>query len=147
VGIVSQGGQHFGGGSGRFGGAGEGGLGKIVAELGVPGLVLVGWMVVALFVYLRQLVVKVARLDNPIVPLFLGLVAFLAANVPLFIVATQIFGDLFVLLILGWVFGFAIAASEVVLSVAAGRTQLAGGAATSSDTSSRHSISKSRISW
>jgi len=32
--------------------------------------------------------------------LFLGLVAFLAANVPLFIVATQIFGDLFVLLIL-----------------------------------------------
>lgn len=115
VGVASQGGQHFGGGSQRFGGAGEGGLGKIVAELGVPGLVLIVWIIGAILIYLRRLVTQVSRLDNPIVPFFFGLVAFLAANVPVFIVATQIFGDLFVLLILGWVFGFSIAASEVAL--------------------------------
>ena len=146
VGVASQGGQHFGGGAGRFGGAGEGGLGKIVAELGVPGLVLVAWIIGAILVYLRQLVISVARLDNPIVPFSLGLVAFLAANVPVFIVATQIFGDLFVLLVLGWIFGFAIAASEIVLSVEAGRAPRPGSVAISSGMSAGNSVSKSRIS-
>jgi len=121
IGVASQGGQHFGGGAVRFGGAGEGGLGKIVAELGVPGLVLVFWIVGALLLHLGRLIPVVARLDNPIVPFFLGLVAFLGANIPLFIVATQIFGDLFVLLILGWIFGFSVAISDVALTVNAGR--------------------------
>ncbi|MCZ6675190.1 MAG: hypothetical protein O7C75_19825 [Verrucomicrobia bacterium] len=121
LGVASQGGQHFGGGADRYGGAGEGGLGKIVAELGVPGLVLVFWIVGALLFYLGRLIPEIARLDDPIVPFFLGVVAFLGANIPLFIVATQIFGDLFVLLILGWIFGFSMAISEVVLSVNARR--------------------------
>jgi hypothetical protein len=96
-------------------------LGKIVAELGVPGLVLVFWIVGALLLHLGRLIPAVARLDNPIVPFFLGLVAFLGANIPLFIVATQIFGDLFVLLILGWIFGFSMAISDVALTANAGR--------------------------
>jgi hypothetical protein len=121
LGVASQGGQHFGGGADRFGGAGEGGLGKIAAEMGVPGLVLVLWILGALLLYLGRLIPEVARLDNPIVPFFLGFVAFLGANIPLFIVATQIFGDLFVLLILGWIFGFSMAISEVVLTVNASR--------------------------
>jgi hypothetical protein len=147
VGVASQGGQHFGGGASRFGGAGEGGLGKIVAELGVPGLVLIVWIVGALFLYVRELVAKVARLNNPIVPLFLGLIAFLAANVPLFIVATQIFGDPFVLLILGWMLGFAIAASEIVLSVEAGSAQRPKGISYTDSIAFKHSLSKSRITW
>jgi hypothetical protein len=147
VGVASQGGQHFGGGSDRFGGAGEGGLGKIVAELGVPGLALVVWIIGAILVYLRRLVLQVTRLDNPIVPFFLGLVAFLAANVPLFIVATQIFGDPFVLLILGWVFGFAIAASEVALRMGSVETRQYDYGTASSGMRFKHSISKSRISW
>ena len=121
IGVASQGGRHFGGGASRFGGAGEGGLGKIVAELGIPGLLLVFWIVGALVLYLGRLIPKVARLDHPIVPFLLGLVAFLGANIPIFIVATQIFGDLFVLLILGWIFGFSMAISEVVLTVNVGR--------------------------
>jgi hypothetical protein len=121
IGVASQGGQHFGGGAARFGGAGEGGLGKIVAELGVPGLMLVFWIIGALLLYLARLIPEVARLDSPIVPLFLGFVSFLGANVPVFIVATQVFGDLFVLLILGWVFGFSMAMSEVVLAANANR--------------------------
>jgi len=38
-----------------------------------------------------------------------GLVAFLAANGAAFSVATQAFGDLFVLLTLGWTLGFLLA--------------------------------------
>lgn len=147
VGIASQGGQHFGGGSSRFGSAGEGGLGKIVAELGVPGLVLIVWTVCSILLYLRRLVVEVARLNNPVVPFFLGLIAFLAANVPLFIVATQIFGDPFVLLILGWMFGFMAAASDVALrmgSVGACKPRLA---ATLAEINSEYLLSKSRNSW
>ncbi len=121
LGVASQGGQYFGGGADRFGGAGEGGLGKIAAEMGVPGLVLVLWIGGALLLYMGRLIPEVARLNDPIVPFFLGLVAFLGANIPLFIVATQIFGDLFVLLILGWIFGFSMAISEVVLTVNADR--------------------------
>lgn len=147
VGVASQGGQHFGGGSERFGGAGEGGLGKIVAELGVPGLALVGWIIGAILFYLRRLVVQVARLDNPIVPFFLGLVSFLAANVPLFIVATQIFGDPFVLLLLGWTFGFVIAASEVALRMGSVETRRFDYGSASPDMRSRHSIARSRVSW
>ena len=44
-----------------------------------------------------------------------GLVAFMAANIPLFVVATQVFGDLFVLLILGWIFGFTVAIHRVIV--------------------------------
>lgn len=116
LGVASQGGQHFGGGAGRFGGAGEGGLGKIVAELGVPGLVLVAWLVLAMLAYLRRVIPVVARLNDPIVPFYLGLVSILGANIPLFIVATQILGDPFVLLLLGWMLGFSMAISEIVLT-------------------------------
>lgn len=123
LGVASQGGQHFGGGAARFGGAGEGGLGKIAAELGVPGLVLVLWIAVALVVYMVRLILKVARVDDPMVPFLLGLIAVLVANVPLFIVATQVFGDLFVLLLLGWISGFAVAISTVVLSASVGSRQ------------------------
>ena len=38
AGTGSQGAQHFGGGVSRVGGAAEGGLGKVLAELGLPGL-------------------------------------------------------------------------------------------------------------
>lgn len=147
LGVASQGGQHFGGGSGRFGGAGEGGLGKIVAELGVPGLALIAWIAGAILVYLRGLMAGVTGRESPAVPLFLGLVAFLAANVPLFVVATQIFGDPFVLLTLGWIFGFAIAASEVALWAGAGRAHRQNGVATSSGIGFGHSVSKSRSYW
>lgn len=115
LGVASQGAQHFGGGAARFGGAGEGGLGKIVSELGLPGLFFVVWIALALFTYLWRMTRQMSRYDSPMVNVFYGLIAFLGANVPLFIVATQVFGDLFVLLLLGWLLGFAVAISQVVM--------------------------------
>ena len=115
LGVASQGAQHFGGGSGRFGGAGEGGLGKITAELGLPGLFLVFLIFGAILFNTWQNMKKIARYDSPLVPLYYGLVAFLAANIPAFLVATQIFGDLFVLLMLGWTFGLAVSVSDVIV--------------------------------
>lgn len=90
-------------------GAAEGGLGKITMELGVPGLLLMGWLLIASGRYLRRVLALTARLSTPHARVAFGLVALLVAKVASFSVATQAYSDLFVLLILGWVGGFVLA--------------------------------------
>jgi len=109
LGVASQGAQHFGGGSEVFGGAGEGGLGKITAELGVPGLAIALWFGFAALRYGWHVLKFVSQRSTAVARLAYGLVAFLVANLAVFFVATQLFGDLFVLLLLGMVAGFFLA--------------------------------------
>jgi len=109
LGVASQGAQHFGGGAEVFGGAGEGGLGKITAELGLPGLAIVLWFGVAAMRYGWHVLVFVSGRATEVARLAYGLVAFLVANLAVFFIATQLFGDLFVLIILGLVAGFFVA--------------------------------------
>jgi ABC-type multidrug transport system fused ATPase/permease subunit len=109
LGVASQGAQHFGGGAGVFGGAGEGGLGKITAELGVPGLLIMLWFGLAGVRYGWHVLTFVSARSTAVARLAYGLAAFLVANLAVFFVATQLFGDLFVLLILGLVAGFFVA--------------------------------------
>ena len=106
LGVASQGAQHFGGGAEVFGGAGEGGLGKITAELGVPGLVIALWFGFAALRYGWHVLVFNSQRATSVARLAYGLVAFLIANLAVFSIATQLFGDLFVLLILGMIAGF-----------------------------------------
>ena len=109
AGTGSQGAQHFGGGSDIVGGAAEGGLGKILAELGLPGLGLFLWMGTALFRYFWRLMASFKR-DEPIrARLFYGVISFLLANAAVFVTAHQVFGDPFVLVIIGWLLGFVLA--------------------------------------
>jgi len=109
LGVASQGAQHFGGGAEVYGGVGEGGLGKITAELGVPGLLLALWFGIATLRYGRTVLVFVSARSTVVARLAYGLAAFLVANLAVFFVATQVFGDLFVLLLLGLVAGFFVA--------------------------------------
>lgn len=95
-------------------GAAEGGLGKIVTELGVPGLFLIAWLlravirhVMGVLRYLTDEAPQYARLGY-------GLAAFLVANSGVYVVATQAFNDPFILLLLGWSAGFLISLPEVV---------------------------------
>ena len=113
LGVASQGAHHFGAGAERFGGAGEGGLGKITAELGVPGLAILFWLGLALLRYGWRVLVYVSRRSKTIARLAYGLAAFLVANLAVFSVATQLFGDLFVLLMLGMAAGFLFATPEL----------------------------------
>jgi hypothetical protein len=108
LGVGTQGTQYFGGG-GVNAGAAEGGLGKITLELGMPGLFLIGWIA---FLFLRYVwgVIRVTSQYSPkIARLAIGLFSFLVANVAGFSVATQAYGDLFILLILSWTLGFLLA--------------------------------------
>ena len=106
LGVGSQGAQHFGG---QPNGAAEGGLGKLTVELGVPGLIVVFWMLVAFSRYVWHVLRMLSRTSPRHANLAFGLVAYILANVAAFSVATQAYGDLFVLLTLGWSFGFLVA--------------------------------------
>jgi hypothetical protein len=106
LGVGSQGTQHFGGGAQTFGGAAEGGLGKITTELGLPGLFLVIWFTAAMGRYALQILRAVSKRSARVSRLSYGLIAFLVANAAAFSVATQAYGDLFILIFLGLVSGF-----------------------------------------
>jgi len=105
LGSGGQGTQYFGGGMKKFGGALEGGLGKVTLDLGVPGLVVFVWLmiVIARAVWLR--LGALAQTSRAHANLAFGLVGFLVSNLAAFTVATQVFGDIYVLLTLGWSVG------------------------------------------
>jgi hypothetical protein len=109
AGTGSQGSQHFAGQAELVGGAAEGGLGKVTAELGLPGLLAGAWVLTALVWALWRGRAEAERLSPELAALRYGLLAFLGANAVTFIVASQVYGDLFVLLVLGWCFGFVLA--------------------------------------
>jgi hypothetical protein len=102
AGAGSQGAQNYGGGSNVTGAAAEGGLAKVLAELGVVGLVIVGVLLLALVRSLwesHENLNDEKRIEHA--ELFVVISAFLTANFITFIIAHQIFGDPFVLVILG----------------------------------------------
>jgi hypothetical protein len=103
LGVGTQGTQYFG--RGDIAGAAEGGLGKITLELGVPGLFLIGWFAILVFNYLWRIMRDASQVSPRIARLSYGLFSFLVANVAAFSVATQTYGDIFILLILSWTLG------------------------------------------
>jgi hypothetical protein len=111
LGVGTQGTQHFGA---VAQGAAEGGLGKIILELGIPGLFLMAWFSIALFRHLWRIMRVASRRSQRAARLSYGLFSFLVANVAAFSVATQAYGDLFILLILSWSLGFLLAVPVLV---------------------------------
>jgi hypothetical protein len=112
AGTAAQGAQHFGGYFG--GGAGEVGLGKFMVELGPVGFGLAVLFVLALTRYGWR-ILKLLRFQVPRIRyLYFGLVAWLATNVPVFMVASQAYGDPFVLLLISLSAGMVLAAPELL---------------------------------
>jgi hypothetical protein len=64
--------------------------------------------------YIKRIVDLMKDADYKLASLTFGLVAFLAANVPVYIVAAPAYGDLFVILILGWTLGFVFATPRIL---------------------------------
>lgn len=101
-------------------GAAEGGLGKIMLELGVLGLLAVAALVVAFVRHIHRLLVDLARTSAEHTRLACGLVALLIANMASFSVAVQAFGDIFVMLFLGMCLGSLLAMPRIARNGAAG---------------------------
>jgi hypothetical protein len=113
AGTGSQGAQHFGGGAEIVGYAAEGGIGKVLAELGVPGLALLLWLMVSLARYIGSILKHVKNDDSVRAKLTFWLLSFQAANASVYVIAHQIFGDIFVLVILGFSLGFILAIPQM----------------------------------
>jgi hypothetical protein len=96
-------------------GAAEGGLGKIAMELGIPGLFMAAWLVLALAKHLYRQIQIVSKISPQHARMAYGLISFLVANAATFSVATQAYSDLFILLILGWCLGFLLAMPVLAL--------------------------------
>jgi hypothetical protein len=112
TGAGAQGTQHIAGTTVQ--GSAEGGLGRIMLELGVPGLILVILCSVAVAGTVRRCMRDAYHQSDQLYRLELGAIAFVGANVPVFIGAAQIFGDPFVLLILGMNLGFVLAVPKLI---------------------------------
>lgn len=113
LGVAAQGSQHFGG--SLAAGAGEGGIGKLVAEIGLVSLVFVAWLLYAIGSHLNSCIKLVAhKLPNKL-PIVIGIFCFLAANAPTFVVASQVYGDFFILTISGLLLGFLFAIPNQVV--------------------------------
>lgn len=115
AGTGSQGAQHFGGQT--TGGAAEGGLAKVLAELGIPGLVLLLWVLISLVRYMWSIIILFTNMRDvgpALSTLVFGLTAFLITNGFVYVIAHQVFGDPFVLIILGFLLGFVMAAPKII---------------------------------
>jgi len=113
TGAGAQGTQHIAGVA--LQGSAEGGLGRIMLELGAAGLILAILCAVAVAKTVRGSIAAASRHSPVLFKLELGVIAIVAANVPIFVGAAQIFGDPFVLLILGINLGFVLAAPRVIM--------------------------------
>jgi hypothetical protein len=113
AGTGAQGAQYFGGGARLVGGSAEGGLGRITAELGIPGLLAAAWLAMAILIRLWRLSVRLPDAAPHHAARYLGLLALLPANGVVFLTAHQTFGDPFVLIVLGFVGSSALAYPRV----------------------------------
>jgi hypothetical protein len=114
AGLGSQGAQHFGGGSDVVGLAAEGGLGKVLAELGVLGVLLLCWLGIGLLRYSWAIVDFARRKDPQASKLAFGLISLVVANGVVFAIAHQAFGDPFILIVLGFMVGFLLAVPRIL---------------------------------
>jgi hypothetical protein len=135
AGTGSQGAQHFGGGSNIVGLAAEGGFAKALAELGVPGLLLLLWLAISLARYLWSVLAVIKESDPLLSKLAFGLLAFLVTNGFVYAIAHQVFGDPFVLIILGFYLGFVMAMPKIVQKPQVLAATAANAALASSDSS------------
>ena len=115
AGTGAQGAQYFGGGVSLVGGSAEGGLGRVAAELGLPGLAVVLWLALAILIRLLRLARRLPEVAPQHAVRFLGLLSLLPANGVVFLTAHQTFGDPFVLIIVGFIASSALAYPMVAL--------------------------------
>lgn len=102
AGVAGQGGRYAGGGGAEaVGGAAEAGLGFIIVELGLPGVLAMVWLMFLLVRRLWQGLRLLAWVNPPLLVYAVSFAALLMANLATFGVAVQLFSDYAVLITLG----------------------------------------------
>lgn len=99
----------------------EGGGGRIVAELGLPGLIIGAVLVVLILLTIQRNFSLLNRLDPESAFVLLGLVSFALANLVFFFSAAQVYSDPFILILLGLSFGSYLAVPTLIARQQASR--------------------------
>ena len=106
AGVSAQGSQYFGGGTHITGGAAEAGGGKLIVELGGIGLLISAYLIWRIVSYFHATFVTISKRAEYRIVLMSGIAALLVAQSVTFVVATQVFGDPFVLILMGLFLSF-----------------------------------------
>ena len=93
----------------------ESGFGRVIMELGGIGFLLICWLLLCMANFMRRVILYMARSGHGFSTWCLGLAAILIATLAHFFVAGQVFGDPFILIILGLVSGFILSGPVQVL--------------------------------
>ncbi len=92
----------------------EGGGGRLILELGIPGIVILGVILVLLGLVLLRNFRLLKQLPQSTSALLMGLMSFALANVPAFFSAAQLYGDPFVLILMSLCLGSFLAIPTLV---------------------------------
>ncbi|MCP9833668.1 MULTISPECIES: hypothetical protein [unclassified Cyanobium] len=92
----------------------EGGGGRLILELGIPGMVVLGVILVLLGLVLLRNFRLLKQLPQSTSALLMGLMSFALANVPAFFSAAQLYGDPFVLILMSLSLGSFLAIPSLV---------------------------------
>jgi hypothetical protein len=115
AGATSQGARYAGGGASEVAGTAEAGLGKIIVELGIPGFIALSMLLLTGGAAIGRQMTVVGGLGHNLLIYDISFVAFLISNLAAFAVASQLFSDFFVLIILGTVAGFVVRIHQAAL--------------------------------
>jgi hypothetical protein len=86
---------------GYVGGSAESGIGYIAVELGIPGVLAILWLTATIALVMWRQLKRVAQISDTNLIQSVSYLSLLAANMATFATATQLYGDYFVLIILG----------------------------------------------
>ncbi len=92
----------------------EGGGGRLILELGIPGMVILGVILALLGLVLLRNFRLLNQLPQSTSALLMGLISFALANVPAFFSAAQLYGDPFVLILMSLCLGSFLAIPSLV---------------------------------
>jgi hypothetical protein len=119
AGAGSQGAQYAGVDQSRsVGGSAESGIGKLMVELGVPGILITLAMLLLVGYRILKNMKFVADMGERYLVYQVSFSAFMFANMMTFTVATQVYGDLFILILMGTIGGFILKINEMAIRYA-----------------------------
>lgn len=121
LGAASTGGHHTMGGGGRPRAWQEGGVSRLAVELGLPGLILFGWLVSVLGRRMYQIACWHGRQDHAVSSIYVGLFSLIVANGMSFVVSGQIFGDPFIAFFVSLLAGVELSGGKIPRRLAARR--------------------------
>ncbi len=114
AGAFSQG-AKYGGNTGRTVFEVESGFGRIVAEIGLFGFLVILWLIIVMIINVWRILLYLAFKADSFSSICYGFVSILVANCAHFVVAAQVFSDPFILILLGFLLGIITAAPMLVM--------------------------------